>query len=42
MATIQFGCKFRVALETYRRAEDIKRCSLEAMDYNLWVDLVEP
>ena len=41
MATIRFGCEFGVALGTYRRAEDIKHCSLEAMDYNLWVDLVE-
>ena len=41
-ATIQFGCKFRVALGTYRQAKDIKCCSLEASDYNLWVDLVEP
>ena len=39
---IRFGCEFGVALGTYRRAEDIKRCSLESMDYNLWMDLVEP
>ena len=42
MATIRFSCKFGVARGTYRQAEDINRCSLEAMDYNLWVDLVEP
>ena len=42
MATIRFGCEFRVALGTYHQAEDIKRCRLEATDYNLWVDLVEP
>ena len=42
MAMIRFGCEFGVALGTYRRAEDIECCSFEAMDYNLWVDLVEP
>ena len=42
MAMIRLGCEFGVALGTYRRAEDIKCCSLEAMDYNLLVDLVEP
>ena len=42
MAMIRFGCKFGVALGTYRQAEDIECCSFEAMDYNLWVDLVEP
>ena len=42
MATIRFSCEFRVALGTYRRAEDIECCSLEAMDYNLWVGLVDP
>ena len=41
MVTIQFGCEFGVALGTYRQAEDIECCSFEAMDYNLWVDLVE-
>ena len=42
MATIRFSCEFGVALGTYRRAEDIECCSLEATDYNWWVDLVEP
>ena len=42
VATIRFGCEFGVALGTYHRAEDIECCSLEATDYNLWVDLVEP
>ena len=42
MVTIRFGCEFGVALGTYCQAEDIECCSLEAMDYNLWVDLVEP
>ena len=42
MAMIRFSCEFRVALGTYHQAEDIECCSLEATDYNLWVDLVEP
>ena len=42
MATIRFGCEFGVALGTYCRAEDIECRSFEAMDYNLWVNLVEP
>ena len=42
MAMIQFGCEFGVALGTYHRAEDTKHCRLGAMEYSLWVDLVEP
>ena len=42
MVMIRFGYEFGVALGTYCQAEDIECCSCEAMDYNLWVDLVEP